>query len=112
MLAVGRCKDALARMATLAHPDPHKVFCLYTDASQDHWGALLTQIDLDQKPLPLENQAHERLAYLSGTFKRVSLRWSTIKKEAYAIVASYKRLDYLLPRSGGFEIYADRRNLN
>ena len=55
MLAVGRCKDALARMAMLAHPDPDKVFCLYTDASQDHWGAVLTQIDPDQKPLPLED---------------------------------------------------------
>ncbi len=82
MLAIGRCKDALARMATLAHPDPEKIFCLYTDASQDHWGAVLTQIDPDQKPLPLEDQAHEPLAFLSGTFKGASLRWSTIEKEA------------------------------
>ena len=111
LLAVGRCKDALARMATLAHPDPDKVFCLYTDASQDHWGAVLTQISPDQRELPLEDQAHEPLAFLSGTFKGASLRWSTIEKEAYAIVASCKRLDYLLHRPGGFEIHTDHRNL-
>jgi hypothetical protein len=111
LLAVGRCKDALARMATLAHPDPDKAFCLYTDASQDHWGAVLTQISPDQRELPLEDQAHEPLAFLSGTFKGASLRWSTIEKEAYAIVVPCKRLNYLPDRPGGFEIHTDHRNL-
>ena len=110
-MAIGRCKDALANMATLAHPDPAKTFCLYTDASQDHWGAVLNQIPGDQIDKPLEDQAHEPLAFLSGTFKGASLRWSTTEKEAYAIVASCKRLDYLLQRPGGFKIYTDHRNL-
>jgi hypothetical protein len=56
-------------------------------------------------------QDHQPLAFLSGAFKGASLRWSTTEKEAYAIVASCKRLDYLLQRPGGFTICTDHRNL-
>ncbi len=36
--ALERCKEALKQMVKLAHPDPSKVFCLYTNASQDILG--------------------------------------------------------------------------
>jgi hypothetical protein len=105
------CKEALRKIVTLAHPDPDKVFCLYTDASQDFWGATLTQIPAAEADLPLGEQQHSPLAFLSGALKGASLRWSTAEKEAYAIVASCKRLDYLLHRPGGFVIHTDHRNL-
>ena len=57
------------------------------------------------------DQDHEPLAFISGAFKGASLRWSTVEKEGYAIVASCKRLDYLLQRPGGFTICTDHRNL-
>jgi hypothetical protein len=71
----------------------------------------LTQIDPASADLPVDEQDHQPLAFLSGAFKGASLRWSTTEKEAYAIVASCKRLDYLLQRPGGFTICTDHRNL-
>ena len=114
--AYSKCKEALANMATLAHPDADKDFHLYTDASQDHWGAVLTQVtrptELDSADtVRPEDQDHQPLAFLSGTYKGASLRWSTTEKEAFAIVAACKRLDYLLQRPGGFTIHTDHRNL-
>ena len=104
-------KDALRQMVTLAHPDPNKAFCLFPDASHRSWGSVLTQIPRSQEGLPVVDQDHEPLAFLSGAFKGASLRWSTVEKEGYAIIASCKRLDYLLQRPGGFIICTDHRNL-
>jgi hypothetical protein len=105
-----RCTP-LANMISLAHPDPAKTFTLFPDASHRSWGSVLTQIDPASADLPVGEQDHQRLAFLSGAFKGASLRWSTKEKEAYAIVASSKRLDYLLQRPGGFTICTDHRNL-
>lgn len=38
-------EKALVSMVPLAHPDPTAELCLYTDASQGFWGAVLTQPD-------------------------------------------------------------------
>ena len=103
-------KDALHQMVTLAHPDPDKAFCLFPDASHRSWGSVLTQIPRSQEDLPVVDQDHEPLAFISGAFKGASLRWSTVEKEGYAIVASFKRMDGLLQRPGGFTICTDHRN--
>lgn len=104
-------KDALLRMVPLAHPKADWSVCLFTDASDAHWGAVVTQIPPDDIGLPLEHQRHAPLAFLSGSFNGASSRWPIIDKEAFAIVAACKRLMYLLPRPGGFHIYTDHRNL-
>ena len=75
------------------------------------WGAVLTQIPPGQEDRPVAEQAHDALAFLSEAFKGVGLRWSSIEKEAFAIVVACKRLDYLLHCPGGFLIYTDHRNL-
>ncbi|GMF43082.1 unnamed protein product [Phytophthora fragariaefolia] len=49
--------------------------------------------------------------FLSGRFVGASSRWSTIEKEAFAIVESTRRLEYLLLRPAGFRLYTDHRNL-
>ncbi|KAH9092351.1 hypothetical protein LEN26_018494 [Aphanomyces euteiches] len=111
LLAFNQCKSALQAVVTLAHPDPDKAVCLFTDASNDFWGAVVTQIPTDDEGVDLVNQRHEPLAFLSGSFKGAQLRWSTIEKEGFAIVTSCKRLDYILQRPGGFKIFTDHRNL-
>ncbi|POM66905.1 Hypothetical protein PHPALM_17167 [Phytophthora palmivora] len=67
---------------------------MFADASQAHFGTEVTQI-------PPEDP----LAFLSGSFVGSISRWSTIDKEAYAIVVSSKRLMYLLPLPLDFEFY-------
>ena len=38
----------------------------------------------------------EPLAFLSGSFKGSQLRWATVDKEGFAIVNTFRRLEYLL----------------
>jgi RNase H-like domain found in reverse transcriptase/Integrase zinc binding domain len=109
--AFNAVKLALHKAATLAHPDSNKRLCLFTDASDDHWSGILTQIPLNDGDADFINQHHESLSFLSGSFKRSSSRWSTPEKEAFAIVESVNRLDYLLLRPEGFWLYTDHKNL-
>ncbi|GMF18554.1 unnamed protein product [Phytophthora fragariaefolia] len=109
--ALRKVRDALVAMVPLAHPDPSLAVCLYCDASQDSWGAICTQVNESDLSKPLSEQEHRPLAFLSGRFTGAQLRWPTIEKEAYAIVKSAKRLEYLLLRPGGFHLFTDHRNL-
>ena len=109
--AFAACKLLLTNACMLAFPDPQKEFCLYTDASEHSWGAVLTQIPREDVDKKIEDQRHEPLHFLGGQFKDSSKHWAIIEKEAFAIVESCTRLDYLLQRPAGFRIYADHRNL-
>ena len=104
-------KKSLAHSVTLAHVDARKLLCLFTDASDSHWASVLTQIPSGDLTKPFDRQAHEPLAFLAGTFRGSQARWSTPEKEAYAIVASVDRLDYLLLRPEGFLLFTDHKNL-
>jgi hypothetical protein len=92
----------------LAHVDPNKVVCVFTDASESYWGA---QIPSDQRHLNVNEQAHDPLMFLSGTFSWAASRWAIVEKEAFALIECVKRADYLLHRSGGFLLFTDHRNL-
>ena len=109
--AFAETQEALCRSATLAHPDPEQVLCLYTDASDDFWAAVLTQIPPEDLSKPAAEQSHAPIAFLSGTFKNSASRWSICEKEAFAIVQSCRRLDYVLQNPRGFKIFTDHRNL-
>jgi hypothetical protein len=59
---------------TLAFPDTDKRICVLTDACVRFYAGLMTQIDEEQLDLPIEEQDHQPLAFLSGEFKGVQLR--------------------------------------
>ncbi|KAF0707151.1 hypothetical protein AaE_013747 [Aphanomyces astaci] len=105
------CKQALMQLVTLAHPNEDFDFYLCTDASHEFHGAVLTQVPTGQAQLPVGEQDHRPLAFVSGAFDKTQLRWSVTEKEAYAIIYAVKRLDYLLHRARGFTILTDHRNL-
>ena len=90
-------KNELHLSATLAHIDPQKHRCLFTDASEKHWACVLTQIPQEEedKNLPFHQQRHEPLSFISGNFKNSALRWCICDKEAYAIIAATTRLHYM-----------------
>jgi RNase H-like domain found in reverse transcriptase len=60
---------AIMESMTLAFPDPGKRICVLTDASDRFYAGLVTQIDEEQLDLPMEEQDHQPLAFLSGEFK-------------------------------------------
>lgn len=98
-------------MTVMAYPDPAKALCLFTDASEQFLGAVLTQIPKADLDLPVEEQKHEPLAFSSGAFKGPQLRWSVPEKEGFAIVQAVTSLDYILLRFEVFHILTDHRNL-
>ncbi|KAG3095526.1 hypothetical protein PI124_g16067 [Phytophthora idaei] len=104
-------KDLLGKSAVLACPMEGAMFCLFTDASDYGWAAIVTQVEVWQADAAITEQTHELLICKGGTFHGAQLHWSVIEKEAYPIGLSCDDLDYLLMRPGGFQIYCDHRNL-
>ena len=49
--------------------------------------------------------------FLSGTFSGAATKWAIVEKEAYAIVETCRRAEYLLHCPGGFNLYTDHQNL-
>jgi hypothetical protein len=80
----------------LAFSDPGKRICVLTNASDRFYAGLVTQKDEEQLDLPMEEQDHQPLAFLSGEFKGAQLRWTVQEKEGFAIVDTVTKVDYLL----------------
>lgn len=104
-------KKELMDSLILAHPDETKIMCLFTDASDKHWSGVLTKIPPIDKYLEFEDQHHELLAFLFGSFKGSPLRWSTIDKEFFFIIESVTRQDHMLGAPKGFSLFTDHKNL-
>jgi RNase H-like domain found in reverse transcriptase len=96
---------------TLAFPDPDNRICVLTDASDRFYAGLVTQIHEEQLDLPMEDQDHQPLAFLSSEFKGAQLRWTVPEKEGFAIVDTVTKVDYLLLSHGEFSILSDHLNL-
>ena len=103
--------DFVTHVVALSHSKPGWAVLLFPDASDEHWGSFLTQVpqgELD-RGVPVEDMTHEPLGFLGGTFKGSQQRWATVDKEGFAMVSTFKRLEYLL--RNGVHIYTDHRNL-
>lgn len=109
-LAFETIKQQLTAAVKLSHPKPDFGLCLFTDASDSHWSAILTQVPTDQRNDKIENQHHEPMCFLSGAFKGSSKNWSVPEKEGFAIVESMCRVDYLV-LGREVSIYTDHANL-
>jgi RNase H-like domain found in reverse transcriptase len=96
---------------TLAFPDPDKKICVLTDASDRFYAGLVTQIHEEQLDLPMEEQDHHPLEFLSGVFKGAQLRWTVTEKECFAIVDTVAKVDYLLLSHDEFSILSDYLSL-
>ena len=80
----------LKKAITLSHRDTNKATCIYTDASDLHWSAVVTQCDPTELEKDVSEQNHRPLAFLSSSFKKSELKWSTFEKEAFAIYQTFK----------------------
>ncbi|KAJ8571266.1 hypothetical protein ON010_g5570 [Phytophthora cinnamomi] len=77
-----KVKDLLATPVTLALPDDSATTIVCSDASNNGWSVIVTQVsDYDAK-IPVTAQQHKLLTCLSGTFKGSQLNWTVIEKEA------------------------------
>lgn len=95
----------------MALPNPSKVICVFTDASDKFYGGLVTQVPPSQLNLPVKDQQHEPLGFSSGAFKGSQLRWGTPEKEGFAVVQVVRTFDYILLQAPQFRIFTDHLNL-
>jgi hypothetical protein len=61
-------KMLLGRAAQLAYPRDGATLCLFTDASDDGWASIVTQVAVWKHGVPITEQAHELLICKGGTF--------------------------------------------
>ncbi len=104
-------RHMLKHAVTLAVVDPAKVQCVYTDASMDCWSVVITQVEPHLLTVPLEEQQHQPLMFLTGRFAGASANWPIVDKEGFAILMAVKRCGYLLASSKPFHIFTDHKNL-
>lgn len=109
--AFERCKKAIAERTTLAHRNEEKRLCIYTDASDSYWSGIVTQVPREHMSLPHVDQTHEPLAFYSGRLSTTEMGWSTVEKEAYAVMASVDRAHWLASCTDGFDLFTDHNNL-
>ena len=81
-----RMKHISAHSVTIAHPKDGYEACLFTDASDFHWGIIVTQMPREDLDFDVLVQRHEPLPFLSGISNRSQKQWSEIEKEAFPIV--------------------------
>ncbi|GMF17256.1 unnamed protein product [Phytophthora fragariaefolia] len=104
-------KELLGNSAMMAYPDPNKQLCVLSDASGRGWGLVVSQITEWQPDVPIQEQEHELLVCMGGSFTGLALNWSVIEKESYPIVHACEKLEYPLLRPQGFRLYCDHRNI-
>ncbi|PHJ23029.1 dna rna polymerases superfamily protein [Cystoisospora suis] len=99
--AVDRLRELLCRPPVLALPDFHKVFILYTDASDGALGAVLAQ----------EYQGRERpIAFLSRALTAQERNYPVRDKELLSVVWAIKQLHSYL-RCAPFILRTDHQSL-
>ena len=97
-------KTSIQHSLELPQSKPDYVMCLFTDASDGHWGATLTQTHPDQLGLPIP-------AFLSGSLTKTQLRWSVIEKETFPIIEATDRFLHFLLFSNELTLFTDHHNL-
>ena len=102
-------QDLVAHAVALSHPKPGWAVLMFPDASDEHWGSFLTQVPQEEldRGVSVEDKTHEPIGFLSGAFKGSQQHWATVEKEGFAVVSTFKRLEYLL--WNGVQIYTDHR---
>jgi hypothetical protein len=103
--------NVIGHSVTLAYPSDALATCVFTDASDTHWAGVVTQVPREQLSLPVAEQSHQPLAFVSGAFSGASTRWPTVEKEAYAILETVLRMEHVLRRPDGFTVFTDHNNL-
>ena len=89
-------KHAITNSSVLIYPDPNKQYHLFTDASNHMWSGVLTQTREILKENCKLDITYCPITYKSVTFTLSKINWSTLIKEAYAIMMSFCKMAFYL----------------
>lgn len=104
-------EEQLQNVVKTAHQNPVLRICVHSDASNAHWVAAVTQCKERKLMKSILDQEHQPLTFLSAPFPSAQEHWSTYQKEAFAIVETFRRFNYLLACSDNVTSFTDHRNL-
>ena len=94
--ALDTIKHAITNSPVLIYPDPNKEYHLFTDPSNHTWLGVLTQTRETLKENGKLDITYHPIMYQSGTFTLSQINWSTLVKEAYAIMMSFCKMAFCL----------------
>ena len=89
-------KHAITNSPVLIYPDPNKHYHLFTDASNYTWSGVLTQTRETLRENGKLDITYHPITYQSGMFTLSQMNWSTLVKEAYAIMMSFCKMAFYL----------------
>lgn len=89
-------QEQLANAVKQARRNLSLALCVRTDANDNHWAAALTQCKHAELKKLVTEQAHQPLAFLTGSFATRQEHWSTYERDAYAIVRTFRKMSYSL----------------
>ena len=81
--AFSRVKELVSHVVTLVHPKQDYELCLLTDASDFHWGIILTRVPQKQLKVSVHDQKHEPLACLSGSFNATNVAGASLRRKHF-----------------------------
>jgi RNase H-like domain found in reverse transcriptase len=96
---------------TTAHADPKQRICVFTDASDEFYSGIITQVPEHHLDLPVHDQQHQSLAFTSGRFRGSQERWTIPEMEAFAVIETVTKHRYPLLDSEHFFILSVHFNL-
>tara|TARA_B110000090_G_C13376406_1_gene444087 strand:+ start:91 stop:2388 length:2298 start_codon:yes stop_codon:yes gene_type:complete len=100
--AHNKIKEAIANIPSLHFCDPAKQLYIECDASEFGSGAILYQLD--------DKGEKEIIRITSTTFAPAAMKWSTIQKEAFAIMKAMLAFETIIDGKN-IKILTDHRNL-
>ena len=102
LTAFHELKSMIQSVKPLAHPDVHRPFHVFADASKYGIGGMLAQEDIDGDMQPV--------AYCSKVFSSTQTRWHVSEQEIYAAIYCTEKWSDLL-RHKKFTLHTDHKNL-
>lgn len=104
-------QDSLQSAVTHSYPDPEKVLCIFTDASEKFWSGVVTNNTQHDMKRHVDKKEHTTLAFLGSAFKDAEQNWTTFEKEGFSIFQTFERMDFPFMASSNNHVFTDHRNL-
>ena len=98
-------RNVKASIPESIHHDPEKLMCLFTNASDNHWVILLTQVPKAFLSCSMLAQDHQPIAVLSWSFNGSERRLSVIAKETFSIIEASEKLRHFLLTTQNLRVF-------
>lgn len=110
-IEIATIQDSLRNAVKLAFPKEIHALCVNADALEVFWAAVIAQTKKEQLAKQVGEQKYDLMDFLGRRFIGAQRKWTTYEKEAYAIVHTFDRLDYLSWKATQAHMVTDHKNL-